>query len=215
VPLRAFDDHRHVAHVLPLTSGARRQAGVAYSAAATVFVRKVSLDTRSPMEAIARLYKLTVSELRVLQAIVEVGGVPAVAETFGISESTVKTHLHRVFAKTGLKRQVDLANLVAAHASPFRDRSRGYQSEFCTPAISDVRRGSDPRVPAIFSLSATRQRRGPVTEACGPGTVETSKVIFTRTSEVQRDVVALRTVDGCVRRLSAWCSVLQFDERTR
>jgi predicted ArsR family transcriptional regulator len=37
----------------------------------------------------------------VLLAIVQVGGLRDVAESLGIAESTVKSHLHRLFAKTG------------------------------------------------------------------------------------------------------------------
>jgi DNA-binding CsgD family transcriptional regulator len=47
-----------------------------------------------------------------------VGGVPEVAEAMGISGSTVKTHLRRLFAKTGTDRQADLVKLVAAYANP-------------------------------------------------------------------------------------------------
>jgi DNA-binding CsgD family transcriptional regulator len=72
----------------------------------------------SPQEVIAKLYKLTPTELRVLFAIVQVGGVPEVAEAMGISSSTVKTHLRRLFAKTGTDRQADLVKLVAAYANP-------------------------------------------------------------------------------------------------
>ena len=53
-----------------------------------------------------------------LLAIVEVGGVPEVAEALGIAEATVKTHLHRLFAKTGTRRQADLVKLVAGFANP-------------------------------------------------------------------------------------------------
>jgi DNA-binding CsgD family transcriptional regulator len=118
VPLMALDGERHVAHVLPLTSGARRRAGTSYAAAAAVFVQKAALDTPSPQEVIGKLYKLTPTELRVLLAIVQVGGVPEVAATLGIAESTVRTHLHRLFEKTGAKRQADLIKLMAGHASP-------------------------------------------------------------------------------------------------
>jgi DNA-binding CsgD family transcriptional regulator len=118
VPLLALDGERHVAHVLPLTSGARRRAGTSYAAAAAMFVQKAALDTPSPQELIAKLYKLTPTELRVLLAIMQVGSTPEVAEALGISEATVKTHLHRVFAKTGTKRQADLVKLVAGYASP-------------------------------------------------------------------------------------------------
>jgi FixJ family two-component response regulator len=91
-----------------------------HTAIAAMFVRKASLEAPASLETLARLYRLTVSELRVLQAVVEVGGVPAVAETLGISEATAKTHLHHVFTKTGTTRQADLVKLVASHASPFK-----------------------------------------------------------------------------------------------
>ncbi len=118
VPLVARDGERYVAHVLPLTSGMRRQAGSSYAAAAAVFVQKAALHTPSPPEAIAKAYKLTPMELRVLLAIVEVGGVPEAAEALGIAETTVRTHLHRTYQKTGLKRQADLVKLVAGFANP-------------------------------------------------------------------------------------------------
>jgi len=41
----------------------------------------------------------------------------------GASEATVKTHLQRLFAKTGTNRQVDLVKLVASNASPLRTGS--------------------------------------------------------------------------------------------
>jgi DNA-binding CsgD family transcriptional regulator len=118
VPLTARDGGRHVAHVLPLTAGARRQAGVSHAAAAAVFVHRAMLDLPSPIEALAQAYGLTPAELRVLLAVVEVGGVPEVADVLGISEATVRTHLRRLFAKTGASRQVDLVKLVAGYASP-------------------------------------------------------------------------------------------------
>jgi len=117
-PLTACGGEHYVAHVLRLTAGARRRAGIGYRAVAAVFVQKASLDVPSPQEAIAKLYKLTPTELRVLFAIVEIGGVPEVAEAMGISASTVKTHLRRLFAKTGTDRQADLVKLVVGYANP-------------------------------------------------------------------------------------------------
>jgi DNA-binding CsgD family transcriptional regulator len=52
----------------------------------------------------------------VLFAIVQIGGVPEVAPVLGISEQTVKSHLHRIFEKTSTKRQADLVKLVASYA---------------------------------------------------------------------------------------------------
>jgi DNA-binding CsgD family transcriptional regulator len=118
VALKARDGSRYVANVLPLTSGARRGAGTLYSAVATVFVHKAVLDLASPPEAIANEFKLTPRELQVLFAIVEVGGVPEVAEVLGVSAETIKTHLGRLFGKTGTSRQADLVKLVAAFSNP-------------------------------------------------------------------------------------------------
>jgi DNA-binding CsgD family transcriptional regulator len=118
VPLKARTDDEHVAHVLPLTAGMRRKAGTSYSAVAAVFVRKVALDVPSPLETVARRHRLTPSELRVLLAIVEVGGAPEVAQALGVSETTVKTHLRHIFEKTNTSRQAELVKLVAGFSSP-------------------------------------------------------------------------------------------------
>jgi len=118
VPLPAQGGVQYVAHVLPLTAGARRQANISYSAVAAMFVHQAALNSPSPLETIARLYKLTPSELRVLSAVVDISGVAAVADALGISEATVKTHLQHLFEKTGTRRQIDLAKLVASHTSP-------------------------------------------------------------------------------------------------
>jgi hypothetical protein len=94
VPLMALDGERHVAHVLPLTSGAppgRHQ-----------------LRGRLPCSCRRRRWTR-----------LQVGGAVEVAETLGVAASTVKTHLHRLFAKTGAKRQADLVKLVAGYAGPF------------------------------------------------------------------------------------------------
>ena len=108
----------HVAHVLSLTSGARRQAGSAYSVVAALFVRKATLDLPHPIKVLATHYQLTPAELRVLMAVVQVGGVPEIADVLGVSQATVKTHLSRLFDKTGTNRQADLVKIVAGFASP-------------------------------------------------------------------------------------------------
>jgi DNA-binding CsgD family transcriptional regulator len=110
------DGECYVAHVLPLTGGRRRGAYAA--AVAALFLHKATLDAAEPPEIIAKTYGLTLTELRVLMAIVHVGGVPETAEALGIAETTVKTHLARVFGKTGLNRQADLVKLVAGFTGP-------------------------------------------------------------------------------------------------
>jgi DNA-binding CsgD family transcriptional regulator/PAS domain-containing protein len=117
VPLIGKDGERYVAHALPLTSGARRRAGINYTAAAALFVRKAALEMSSRSEVIAKAFKLTPTELRVLLAIVEVGGVPEVAAALGVADTTVRTHVGHLFEKTGVTRQADLVKLVAGYAA--------------------------------------------------------------------------------------------------
>lgn len=116
LPLNRDGEH-YLAHVLPLTSGTRRKSGAGFAAVAAVFVRKAELDAPAAPEMIARSYGLTPSELRVLLAVFESGGVPNIAEALGVSEATAKTHLRRLFEKTGAKRQADLVKLVAGFSS--------------------------------------------------------------------------------------------------
>jgi len=120
-PLIGKKGERHVAHVLPLTSGVRQRARSSHAASAAVFVHKSAVEAPSPPEVIAKAYKLTMTELRVLLAVVDIGGVPDVAEVLGIAATTVKTHLGHVFEKTGTNRQADLVKLVAGFSNPLLD----------------------------------------------------------------------------------------------
>lgn len=118
IPLGSASGERLVAHLMPLTSGARLAAGIAHTAVAAVFIRKAAIDLPLPIEAAARQFHLTPSEIRVLYAVMETGGVAAMAATLGISEWTVKTHLVHLFEKTGAATQTELVKLVAGLASP-------------------------------------------------------------------------------------------------
>ena len=57
---------------------------------------------------------------RVLLAVVENGNVPQTAQDLDVAQSTVKTHLARIFTKTDTRRQSELVKPVAAFASPAR-----------------------------------------------------------------------------------------------
>ena len=118
IALTGPDESRYVAHVLPLTTGIRREARAKYGARAAVFIHTAMPNQPTAIEAIAHHFALTPAELRVLVSIVEVGGVPEVAAVLGVSETTVKTHLQRLFEKTGTHRQADLVKRVAAYTNP-------------------------------------------------------------------------------------------------
>jgi DNA-binding CsgD family transcriptional regulator len=113
VPLSSSPTDRWFAHVLPLTSGARRDAGSRFDATAAVFVRKTLLANPNPLEKLAKLYRLTASEIRTFDAVIKVTGTKAVAGMLGVSQATVKTHLHNIFRKTKTNRQSELIKLVA------------------------------------------------------------------------------------------------------
>jgi DNA-binding CsgD family transcriptional regulator len=74
------------------------------------------LASPPPLEALAKMYKLTASEIRLVDAVMKVSGVKALAEILGLTQATVKTHLHNVFRKTGTARQSELVKLIAGFA---------------------------------------------------------------------------------------------------
>ncbi len=73
----------------------------------------VSLDA----ELIARLYGLTATEAEVAVALAAGHSLSNVAAERGCSEQTVRTHLKRIFAKTGLSRQSDLVRALLTGAA--------------------------------------------------------------------------------------------------
>ncbi|MBS0509370.1 MAG: helix-turn-helix transcriptional regulator [Proteobacteria bacterium] len=102
-----------VVHVLPLQAGELR-SGVSQRAVAAVFIADAAAPMPMPAQALALLYDLTPAEVRVFELIAS-GLAPAEAATrLGLAPSTVKTHLLRVFDKTGCRRQADLVRLAAA-----------------------------------------------------------------------------------------------------
>jgi len=109
---------RQVMHVLPLSLQSQKWIGCDAGSTAAIFVQADAPLSPSAHQVLAETYKLTASELRILLAIVEGGSVADIADTLGLGQSTVRTHLHRLFAKTAASRQSDLVRLVAKYASP-------------------------------------------------------------------------------------------------
>jgi DNA-binding CsgD family transcriptional regulator len=117
IPLTGMDGPRYVIHVLPLSDRNPRHA---CRPAAALFIQRAALTAPRRAGVIAKAFGLTPAELRVLLAIVELGSVPDVAAAHGIAETTVRTHVRRLFEKTGTARQADFVKIVAAYASPLR-----------------------------------------------------------------------------------------------
>jgi DNA-binding CsgD family transcriptional regulator len=112
IPARRAEGEPCVVHVLPLRRGELRR-GVGPRATAALFVAPASARPRLPSDALALLYDLTPAETRILEMITAGMAQSTIATTIGVARSTVKTHVLRLFDKTGCKRQVDLVRLAA------------------------------------------------------------------------------------------------------
>jgi DNA-binding CsgD family transcriptional regulator/PAS domain-containing protein len=100
-------------HVLvtPL-HGQRLVLGEPHSLAA-IFVTDPELAEAPPAEALRAAYGLTPAECAVAVALARGETLRSLADALGISINTARTHLAHIFDKTGVRRQSDLARLLA------------------------------------------------------------------------------------------------------
>jgi DNA-binding CsgD family transcriptional regulator len=86
-------------------------------AVAAIYVTDPEQVSERPEVVLMRLYGLTPAEAKVAALIVRGMSARQAAEGLAISYNTVKSHLKRVFAKTGTKRQGDLIRLIVGRAA--------------------------------------------------------------------------------------------------
>jgi DNA-binding CsgD family transcriptional regulator len=67
-----------------------------------------------PTQWLIEAFRLTPSEAKVALAVASGMPVREAARHFGLTANTIKTHLSKLFAKTGVSRQSELARLVAS-----------------------------------------------------------------------------------------------------
>lgn len=116
LPISGVGEKPAVAYVLPLTAGTARAAF--RPARAAVFVSTTISTTPIPEAVLITLFNLTPAEARVLLKVGSGVGMAATALSLGINENTLKTHLNRIYAKTGTSRQHDLVKLIADIGAP-------------------------------------------------------------------------------------------------
>jgi len=63
-------------------------------------------------EHLKETHRLSPQETRIVLHLVDGGSVATCADALGVAESTVRTHLKSVFAKTGVRRQAELRTLL-------------------------------------------------------------------------------------------------------
>lgn len=117
IPARTRDGAAWVLHVvsLPVRQGARLGG-----AQAAIFIGQARTGFIASDDLLAALFGLTPTEARVFQAIAAGHEPGRIAEQLGVAPSTIKTHLHHLFAKTGAHRQADLVQIAASLATPLQ-----------------------------------------------------------------------------------------------
>ncbi len=116
IPARQCDASPALIYVLPLRSDCRSPDAVL----GAVAMLAVASPRKAPQlpAALALLYDLTPAETRVLNLIVEGRTSPETARCLGVSTTTVRTHLGRVFGKTGASRKANLVRLALSFTLP-------------------------------------------------------------------------------------------------
>jgi DNA-binding CsgD family transcriptional regulator len=115
VPIRWRDGSAGALHVLPLRPG---RGAFDASVIAAVFVARADTPFVAPTALVAALFGLTPAEARVFEHIVAGRTVAETSDALKIERSTVRTHLLRLFEKTGVRRQAELVQLAASLAAP-------------------------------------------------------------------------------------------------
>jgi len=84
-----------------------------FGSAALVIVRNPGPDEARLAEAARALFRLTPAEAHVAAKLAAGLGPQAVAEATGVAVGTVRTHVRRIFEKSGVRTQVELVALLA------------------------------------------------------------------------------------------------------
>jgi DNA-binding CsgD family transcriptional regulator len=87
-------------------------------AVAAVFIARASQCASVPLDAISLLYDLTPAERQIFALVSEGRTISDAATALGVAKNTARSHLLRVFEKTGCKRQAELVALAARLSAP-------------------------------------------------------------------------------------------------
>lgn len=118
LPIVASEGIDLAAWILPLDGGVRAEMAVTYSAKAAVFLRQLGRVSPFPGELFVRRYSISPAECRVLMMLTQGMTLKETARTLGISDTTAKSHLRRLFEKTQTSRQAELMKLTMSALAP-------------------------------------------------------------------------------------------------
>lgn len=108
---RRRDGRPLTVHVMPLEQ--RHAAGISPAAVAAIFIADAAAGASPPPDVLSTLYDLTPAEARIFAYTVEGKDNAGIGALLAIAPSTVKTHINRIYAKTGQHRRSDLVRLAA------------------------------------------------------------------------------------------------------
>jgi DNA-binding CsgD family transcriptional regulator len=86
-----------------------------------LFITRIGEGGTYGISALAESFGLSKAETRVLEQLIEAQTPSGVAARLNISVSTVKSHMRKIFQKTGTSRQTDLLRLVERFRVPLRN----------------------------------------------------------------------------------------------
>jgi DNA-binding CsgD family transcriptional regulator len=105
---RSAGQNCYVVHVLPYIAAPTSS----HEPRALVFIVDPQGRRVCSAELLRRVYGLTIAEADVALRIADGRGIKPIADELSLSTATVKTHLQRVFLKTGTHRQAELVRLL-------------------------------------------------------------------------------------------------------
>ena len=105
---------------LPLDGGLRRDLAAPFSATVAIFIRDPADNSSFPGALFVHRYNITPAECRFMMMLTQGMSTREAAYAVGIAESTAKTHLQHLFAKTGVQRQTELVRLAMSALAPAR-----------------------------------------------------------------------------------------------
>lgn len=116
VPARRLNGDPLTVQAMPLER--RRGSNTPSAAVAAVFISEATRGPANSPDILAALFDLTPAESRIFTLVAAGGELAEIAEQLSISPWTVKTHLRRIYHKTGRKSRAGLVRLARDIAPP-------------------------------------------------------------------------------------------------
>jgi DNA-binding NarL/FixJ family response regulator len=104
--------------IIPRLKAAIRSGHPAARAIAAAVARSLEESVGRQQAQLQDQHGLSRQEIKVALHLIEGGTVATCAATLDVAESTVRSHLKSIFAKTGVNRQADLHRLLGPRPTP-------------------------------------------------------------------------------------------------